>query len=125
MLLVLEKIRERTGGRIRFFVSGAAALSPEVGRAFAAFGLPIIEGYGLTEAAPVLCANPRKKLKWGTVGKPLVNVEIKIAEDGEILARGPNIMQGYYHQPDATREVIDSVAGCTPAILANSTKRDT
>jgi len=106
-MLVLDKIRARTGGRIRFFVSGAAALSPEVGRAFAAFGMPIIEGYGLTEAAPVLCANPYKKLKWGTVGKPLFNVEIKIASDGEILGRGPNIMQGYYNQPEATREMID------------------
>ncbi len=106
-VLVLKKVRARTGGRIRFFVSGAAALSPEVGRAFATFGLPIIEGYGLTEAAPVLSANPYTKLKWGTVGKPLPNVEIKLAEDGEILARGPNIMQGYYNQPDATRDVID------------------
>ena len=105
--LVLNKIRERTGGRIRFFVSGAAALSSETGRAFATFGLPIIEGYGLTEASPVLCANPYSKLKWGTVGKPLVNVEIKIAEDGEILARGANIMQGYYKHPEATREAID------------------
>jgi len=107
-LLVLDKIRARTGGRIRFFVSGAAALSPEVGRAFAAFGLPIIEGYGLTEAAPVLCANPYSKIKWGTVGKPLFNVEIKIAGDGEILARGSNIMQGYYNQPDASRNMIDA-----------------
>ena len=106
--LVLNKIRERTGGRIRFFVSGAAALPAEVGRAFAAFGLPIIEGYGLTEASPVLCVNPYTKLKWGTVGKPLYNVEIKIASDGEILARGPNIMQGYYKQPEATHEMIDT-----------------
>ncbi len=108
--LVLKKTRERTGGRIRFFVSGAAALPAEVGRAFAAFGLPIIEGYGLTEASPVLCVSPRSKLKWGAVGKPLHNVEIQIATDGEILARGPNIMQGYYKQPEATREMID-VAG--------------
>ncbi len=106
-MLVLKKIRERTGGRIRFFVSGAAALPAEVGRAFAAFGLPIIEGYGLTEASPVLSVNPYTKLKWGTVGKPLHNLEIEIASDGEILARGPNIMQGYYKQPEARREMID------------------
>ncbi len=106
--LVLKKIRARTGGRIRFFVSGAAALPTEVGRAFAAFGLPIIEGYGMTETSPVLSVNPYRKLKWGTVGKPLDNVEITIAEDGEILARGPNIMQGYYKQTEATREMIDA-----------------
>ncbi len=106
-LLVLKKIRDRTGGRIRFFVSGAAALPAEVGRAFAAFGLLIIEGYGLTETSPVLSVNPYHKLKWGTVGKPLHNVEIEIAPDGEILARGPNIMQGYYRQPEATAEMID------------------
>ncbi len=105
--LVLKKIRARTGGRVRFFVSGAAALPAEVGRAFAAFGLMVIEGYGLTETAPVLCVNPHQKLKWGTVGKPLHNVEIKIDRDGEILARGPNIMQGYFRHPDATKEMID------------------
>jgi long-chain acyl-CoA synthetase len=107
-MLVLKKIRERTGGRIRFFVSGAAALPAEVGRAFAAFGLPIIEGYGLTETSPVLCVNPYTKLKWGTVGKPLYNVKIKIDHEGEILARGPNVMQGYFEQPEATRLMIDN-----------------
>jgi long-chain acyl-CoA synthetase len=106
--LVLKKIRERTGGRIRFFVSGAAALPAEVGRAFASFGLPIIEGYGLTEASPVLCVNPYQRLRWGTVGKPLYNLELKIDHDGEILARGMNIMQGYYKQPEATHDMIDS-----------------
>jgi len=106
-LLVLKKIRARTGGRIRFFVSGAAALPAEVGRAFAAFGLTIIEGYGLTEASPVLSVNPWTNVKWGTVGKPITNVEMKLADDGEILARGPNIMNGYYNQPQATSEMID------------------
>jgi long-chain acyl-CoA synthetase len=107
-LLVLKKIRARTGGRIRFFVSGAAALPAGVGRAFAAFGLTIIEGYGLTEASPVLSVNPWTHVKWGTVGKPITNVEMKLAEDGEILARGPNIMCGYYNQPQAKSEMIDS-----------------
>ena len=106
--LVLKKIRERTGGRIRFFVSGAAALPAEVGRAFAAFGLPILEGYGLTEAAPVLAVNHLEKMKWGSVGPKLYNVELKIADDGEILACGPNVMQGYFRNPEAAREMIDA-----------------
>ncbi len=105
--LVLKKIRERTGGRVRFFVSGGAALPTEVGRAFAAFGLTIIEGYGMTETSPILTVTPYKKLKWGTVGFPLPNVQLKIAEDGEILAQGPNVMQGYYGLPADTRELID------------------
>ena len=105
--LVLKKVRARTGGRIRFFVSGAAALPAEVGRAFAGFGLTIIEGYGLTEASPVLSVNPWYHVKWGTVGKPLTNVEMRIAADGEILARGPNVMGGYFNQPNATSEMID------------------
>lgn len=106
--LVLRKIRARTGGRIRFFVSGAAALPAEVGRAFAAFGLPIVEGYGMTEASPIISVNPYDKIRWGSVGFPLPGVEMKLAEDGEILARGENVMKGYFNDPVSTREVIDA-----------------
>jgi len=105
--LVYSKIRERTGGRIRFFVSGGAALPRELGEFFEAVGITIIEGYGLTETSPVLTVNRLDDFKYGTVGKPIPGVEIKIAEDGEILAKGPNIMLGYYNSPKATAEVID------------------
>ncbi len=105
--LVFSKLKQRTGGRIRFFVSGGAALSRELGEFFEAVGIPIIEGYGLTETSPVLAANRVDDYKFGTVGKPMPGVEIKVAEDGEILAKGPNIMRGYYNNPSATSEVID------------------
>jgi long-chain acyl-CoA synthetase len=104
--LVFGKIREGLGGRFRFAVSGSAALRPDIGRFFYGLGLPILEGYGLTETAPVLCVTPLRKIRFGTVGPPLPNVELRIAPDGEILARGPNVMQGYYRRPDQTAEVI-------------------
>ncbi|MEP7233979.1 MAG: long-chain fatty acid--CoA ligase [Ignavibacteriota bacterium] len=107
-LLVLKKIRSRTGGRIRFFVSGGAALPAEIGRAFAAFGLVIIEGYGMTESSPVISVTPTQKIKWGSVGLPLENIEALIAGDGEILTRGPHVMKGYYEDDAATAEAIDS-----------------
>lgn len=105
--LVYSKLRERTGGRMRFFVSGGAALPRELGEFFEAVGITIIEGYGLTETSPVLTVNRLDDYRFGTVGKAIPGVEIKIAEDGEVLAKGPNIMLGYYNDPSSTKEVID------------------
>lgn len=106
--LVYSKLKEKTtGGRIKFFVSGGAALPRDLGEFFEAIGLQIIEGYGLTETSPVLTVNRLDDYEFGSVGKPIPGVEIKIADDGEILAKGPNIMQGYYKNRKATKEVID------------------
>jgi long-chain acyl-CoA synthetase len=104
--LVFSAIRSRLGGRLRFLVSGSAPLATGVLEFFHGIGLPIVEGYGLTEAGPILTANPPDAPRAGTVGRPLPNVELRITPDGEILARGPNIMRGYYNKPEATAEMI-------------------
>ena len=105
--LVFSKLKTRLGGKLRFFLSGGAPLSKEIGEFFSYAGITIIEGYGLTETSPVICAGRLGSIVFGTVGPPLNNVELKFAEDGEILSRGPHIMVGYHNNEEATKEVID------------------
>lgn len=105
--LVFSKIREGLGNRICAVASGSAALAPRLAKFFTAVGIPIFEGYGLTETSPVVSVNAATSgVKFGSVGKVIDGVEVKIAADGEILVKGPNVMQGYYNRPDLTAEVI-------------------
>ncbi|ARI54614.1 AMP-dependent synthetase/ligase [Streptomyces bacillaris] len=106
--LVYSKIRDAFGGRLRACVSGSAALAPDIGFFFAGAGVHILEGYGLTESSAASFVNPGEAYRTGTVGKPLPGTEVRIAEDGEILLRGPGIMQGYHKLPDKTDEVLES-----------------
>ncbi|MFF6904719.1 AMP-dependent synthetase/ligase [Streptomyces sp. NPDC012389] len=106
--LVFSKIRDAFGGRLRACISGSAALAPDIGYFFAGAGVHILEGYGLTETSAASFVNPGEAYRTGTVGKPLPGTEVRIADDGEILLRGPGVMQGYHKLPDKTEEVLES-----------------
>jgi len=104
--VVFNKIKQAMGGRIRFFISGGAPLSKDLAQFFYAADIMILEGYGLTETSPVIAVNALDDFRFGTVGKPITGIRVKIAEDGEILTQGPCVMRGYYNSPHATAECI-------------------
>jgi long-chain acyl-CoA synthetase len=106
--LVYSKLRIALGGRVRALVSGGAPLAPEIARFFYGAGMPIYQGYGLTESSPVIACNTLRANRLGSVGKPIPGVSVRIAEDGEILASGPNVMRGYYNRPAETGEALET-----------------
>jgi long-chain acyl-CoA synthetase len=113
--LIFSKWREALGGNVRVIVSGGAALQPRLARVFTAAGIPVLEGYGLTETSPVVAVNTLEKggRKFGTVGQVIEGVQVKLNNDGEILVKGPNVMMGYYKRPDLTEEVLKDGWFCT------------
>jgi long-chain acyl-CoA synthetase len=106
--LVFSHLRAIFGRRLRYLVSGGAPLAAEINQLLAAAEIPIVEGYGLTEASPTVSCNLHGRTRIGTVGRPLKNIEVRTAPDGELLVRGPNVMKGYYHREGETREAIDA-----------------
>ena len=120
--LVFSKVRERLGGRMRICISGAAPLAPDVIRFFHALDVLILEGYGLTECTTAATANRPDRFRFGTVGTALPNVELRLAEDGELLIRSPTIFRGYLKDEEATREVLGETAGCARATSRRSTR---
>ncbi|MGH7090224.1 MAG: AMP-dependent synthetase/ligase, partial [Stellaceae bacterium] len=106
--LVRAKVKARFGGRLKALVSGGAPLNPEIGLFFLALGVPLLQGYGQTEASPVVSANPPNRIKIHTVGPPMEGIEVRIAPDGEILVRGESVMKGYWNDPEATQRTMEN-----------------
>ncbi len=104
---IFSELHERFGGALRILISGGAAIDPRVAQGFTELGITFLQGYGLTESSPIIAVNRNQAFKHASVGLPLPSVEVRIAEDGEILARGPNVMAGYYNNPDATRAALE------------------
>lgn len=106
-VLIFKKIRKLLGGRLRFTISGGASLNPKLGKFYEKMGVPILEGYGLTETSPIISVNTFSRKKFGSVGIPLMGVDVAIADDKEILVRGPNVMKGYFQKEEFTKSVIN------------------
>jgi len=106
--LVAQKVLDRMGGRLRAAISGGAALAPEISRMFVGLGLPIVQGYGLTETSPVIAGNRPADNFPDSVGRPIPGIQVRLGEQGELLLKGPNVMMGYWNQPEATRAMIDA-----------------